>query len=271
MNDPYTDPDRQAEATLQAMITRLEERGQHEGFSQMIRDYIGRLDQERPLVVLDLGCGTGVVARELKRMLHASSRVHGADVSAELLGEAARLCHENDIEWDHLTPGRLPYEDESFDAITMHTLLSHVADPSGLLSEARRVLKKDGQLMVFDADHAGTTYNQPEYETTRRIDHLLTSAIATNPDICRQLPRLLKGAGYRLTDHRVEVISECGKGDYWLSSVRGFARLMPAIKALSEEEAKSWVDYMLSSHDEGTFFAAGAFYTFYATPDEKGN
>ena len=76
-----------------------------------------------------------------------------------------------------------------------------------------------------------------------------------------------KGSGYTLTDHSVEVISECGKGDYWLSSVQGFARLMPAIKALSEEEAKSWVDYMLSSHDEGTFFAAGAFYTFYAEAD----
>jgi len=219
MNDPYIDPDSQAKSTVQAMITRLEERGKHEGFSKMVRDYIDRLDKERPLVVLDLGCGTG------------------------------------------------PYEDRSFDAITMHTLLSHVADPSSILSEARRVLKEDGRLIVFDADHAGTTYNQPEYEMTRRTDHLLTSAIATHPDICRQLPRLLKGSGYTLTDHSVEVISECGKGDYWLSSVQGFARLMPAIKALSEEEAKSWVDYMLSSHDEGTFFAAGAFYIFYAEAD----
>ena len=270
MSDPYTDPDGQAKATIQAMITRLEERGKHEGFSQMIRDYIDRLDKERPLAVLDLGCGTGVVARELERMLHSSSRVHGADVSNELLREAERLCRSKRIVWDHLTSDRLPYEDESFDAITMHTLLSHVADPSLLLSEAQRVLKEDGQLIVFDADHAGTTYNQPEYETTRRIDHLLTSAIATHPDICRQLPRLLKGSGYTLSDHRVEVISECGKGDYWLSSVQGFARLMPAIEALSEEEAKSWVDYMLSSHDEGTFFAAGAFYTFYATPNKVG-
>ena len=269
MNDPYTDPDSQAESTVQAMITRLEERGKHEGFSQMVRSYIDRLDKERPLVVLDLGCGTGVVARELNRMLHSSSRVHGADVSAALLREAARLGKESGVEWDHLTSGRLPYEDESFDAITMHTLLSHVEDPSFLLSEARRVLKEDGRLIVFDADHAGTTYNQPDYDTTRRIDHLLTSSIATHPDICRQLPRLLKGSGYTLTDHSVEVISECGKGDYWLSSVQGFARLMPAIKALSEEEAKSWVAYMLLSHDEGTFFAAGSFYTFYAEADAK--
>ena len=146
----------------------------------------------------------------------------------------------------------------------MHTLLSHVPDPISVLSEARRVLKKNGRLIVFDADHAGTTYNQGDYEMTRRCDFLLSSAIATNPDICRQLPRLLKAAGYTLTNHDVDVISECGQGDYWLSSVQGFARLLPTLGALSKEDADAWVSYMLKSHDDGTFFASGTFYTFYA-------
>jgi len=247
------------------MITRLEERGQHSDFMRMIESYVDELAKDRPLTVLDLGCGTGVVVRQLAKKLHSSSRLHGADVSNELLSEARRLT-DDVVEWDHLSPGALPYADETFDAITMHTLLSHVADPVAILSEARRVLKKDGRLIVFDADHAGTTYNQPDYATTRRIDHLLTSAITTHPDICRQLPRFLKESGYTLIDHRADVISECGKGDYWLSSVRGFSRLMTTIDALSEEESNSWVNYMLLSHDEGIFFAAGSFYTFHAMP-----
>lgn len=266
MPDPYTNPDEQVESTIHAMITRLEERGKHSGFLQMIRRYAKTLPMERPLKILDLGCGTGVVVRQLLDVLHPASQFHGADVSAELLKEAARLSPDDCITWDHLDGGALPYADGSFDAITMHTLLSHVQDPVFLLSEARRVLKENGTLIVFDADHAGTTYNQPEYEVTRRVDHLLTSSIATNPDICRQMPRILKASGFKITDHRADVISECGKGDYWLSSVHGFARLMPTIGALSPEEAESWVDYMLKSHEEGTFFASGAFYTFYAQP-----
>jgi hypothetical protein len=134
------------------------------------------------------------------------------------------------------------------------------------LQEAGRVLKENGRLIVFDADHAGTTYSQPSYEATRRMDYLLTSAIATQPDICRQLPRLLKVAGFELCGHASGLISECGNGDYWLSSVQGFARLMPTLGVVSAEEADSWVSHMLRSHEEGTFFAAGAFYTFHARP-----
>jgi len=150
--------------------------------------------------------------------------------------------------------------------VVMHTLLSHVPDPMPLLKEAARILKPGGRLVVFDADHAGTTYGQPEYETMRRIDHALTSAIATHPDICRQLPRYLKSAGFRLISHQSAVHSECGKGDYWLSSVRGFAGMMPTLGIFTEEETAAWLDHMFTSHEDGTFFAAGSFYTFLATP-----
>lgn len=266
MPDPYNNPDAQSESAIQAMITRLEERGRNRNFLTMIERYASSLPGDRPLRVLDLGCGTGVVIRQLAKILHPISTLHGADVSAELLREAKRLTPGSRIRWDHCSADSLPYGEATFDAITIHTLLSHVADPKSILIEARRVLKTDGRLIVFDADHAGTTYSQPSYEATRRIDHLLTSAIATHPDICRQLPRLLKEAGYELCGHDAAVISECGKGDYWLSSVQGFARLIPTLGVLSPEEADSWVKYMLHSHEEGTFFAAGTFYTFYALP-----
>jgi hypothetical protein len=78
-----------------------------------------------------------------------------------------------------------------------------------ILKEARRALKGDGRLFVFDADHAGTTYSQRDYGIARRVDYQLTSAIATHPDICRQLPLLLKMPGFELSRHHLEMISEC--------------------------------------------------------------
>ncbi|MCB1209006.1 MAG: methyltransferase domain-containing protein [Verrucomicrobiales bacterium] len=262
--DPYSAPDQQSDTTIQAMITRLEERGQHPVFLRMIKDYLSALPTDRPLHALDLGCGTGVVARCIESTLHPESVVHGADVSQRLLDAAKQIAPNSRVQWDHLDAASLPYPDASFDCVTMHTLLSHVPDPIAILHEASRVLKPGGALIVFDADHAGTTYGQPDYATMRATDFTLTSAIATNPDICRQMPRHLKTAGFTIQHHRAEILSECGKGDFWLSSVRGFARMIPALKILSDTECEAWVNHMLRSHEEGTFFAAGAFYTFHA-------
>jgi ubiquinone/menaquinone biosynthesis C-methylase UbiE len=262
--DPYLDPDAQAPNTLQAMIARLEERGRHAGFSGMIHRYVSALPTNHPLTVLDLGCGTGVVARQTSATSHPESIVHGADVSQGLLQEARRLDPSRRIHWDHISPGKLPYEDNKFDVVLMHTLLSHVPDPASVLDEAARILKGGGQLVVFDADHAGTTYAQADYETTRQIDQILASAIASQPAVCRAMPRYLKAAGFVFKSFRVDMIAECGRGDYWLSSVRGFARMFPTLNVLSPEAAQKWVNYMVESHEQGTFFAAGAFYTFHA-------
>jgi len=265
--DPYNDPDRHSESTIEAMVMRLEERGRHSVFAGMIEAYLKEVPTDMPHRVLDLGCGTGVVARALEDRLHPASVVVGADISRRLLDAARALSPHSRILWQQVSPGPLPFGDSDFDLITMHTLLSHVAAPEELLREARRLLRPGGRLIVFDADHASTTYGLPEYARMRAVDQRLAEAIATHPDICRQLPRLLKAAGLRLKRHGAEIFSECGRGDFWLSSVRGFARLIPALGILPEEEGRAWVEDMLASHEEGTFFAAGSYYTFFATKE----
>ncbi len=263
--DPYINPDLQTQSTVLAMIARLEDRGQHPTFRGMIDDYAAAISRTNPNRVLDLGCGTGVVTRLLEAALPQECRLYGADVSEQLLAAARVLSPGSRITWENNGRGPLPYADGYFDAITMHTLLSHVPEVAALLQEAARVLRPGGVLIVCDADHASTTYGLPDYAEMREIDHLLTSAIATHPDICRQLPRLLKEAGLSLQKHTATLLSECGHGDYWLSSVRGFARMMPALQILQPARAEAWVAQMMQSHEDGTFFASGAFYTYYAT------
>lgn len=264
MADPYQDPDRLPEAAIEAMITRLEERGQDRRFVRMIERYASELPVERPIKVLDFGCGTGAVTRVVLQSLHAESEVYGVDVSEFFLREAERRCVDCRVTWQHVRSSQLPYDEAAFDVVIMHTLLSHVADPVEVLVEGRRVLQPGGRLLVFDADHAGTTYSQPSYAMSRRMDYLLSSSIAAHPDICRQMPRLLKQAGFALEKHDAEVISECGKGDYWLSSVQGFARLLANFDEIPLEDGRQWVENMLRAQRDNTFFAAGNFYTFYA-------
>ena len=116
-----------ADATIEAMATRLEERGQHEQFSHMIRTYVEKTVSslpDRPLSVLDLGCGTGVVIRSFLQRVHPKSSLYGADISNKLLQTAKSFDEKNQIMWTKLEVDakELPYEDEQFDVIVLHTV-----------------------------------------------------------------------------------------------------------------------------------------------------
>jgi len=100
--------------------------------------------------VLDLGCGTG----ELARWLAATGlAVVGCDISCEMLrGAAAGSATEDSgtpARWLRLDPDwrRLPFADGCFDAVTASSVLEYAADPAAVLGECARVLAPGGVLV----------------------------------------------------------------------------------------------------------------------------
>jgi len=103
--------------------------------------------------VLDAGCGTGAT---LVRLAAEGYAGFGLDFSATAIG----FCRERGME--RLTRGsvaELPFKDSSFDAVVSLDVIYHAAvrDDVGALMEFRRVLKKDGILIM----------NLPAYEFLR--------------------------------------------------------------------------------------------------------
>lgn len=89
--------------------------------------------------VLDMGCNSGGFGPPL---IAKDCDVHGVDLSPTLV-DLARGRGVNAIcAWAESTP----YDDASFDVVLCAELLEHVLDPSALLLEARRVLRKGGLL-----------------------------------------------------------------------------------------------------------------------------
>jgi ubiquinone/menaquinone biosynthesis C-methylase UbiE len=101
--------------------------------------------------VLDLGCGTGDLARYLAR---AGFQVTGCDISAEMLDRAAQADSAAVLQWMRLDPGwrTLPFADGMFGVIVASSVLEYVEDPVEVLRECARVLEPGGALMCTVPD-----------------------------------------------------------------------------------------------------------------------
>jgi SAM-dependent methyltransferase len=99
-------------------------------------------------VVGDLGCGTGHVASALALFV---ARVIAVDRSGEMLQAARRRVRDmSNVEVKRGELEALPIADGELDAATLLLVLHHVADPAAALSEAARVLKPEGRLLIAD-------------------------------------------------------------------------------------------------------------------------
>lgn len=100
------------------------------------------LDHRKPGKLLDVGCGNGVRLAQLRAL---GWDVQGQDVDAE----AVRHVREKLGIDAHLAPLEdIRFAEESFDCVTLNHVIEHVADPISLITECRRILKKDGILVV---------------------------------------------------------------------------------------------------------------------------
>jgi ubiquinone/menaquinone biosynthesis C-methylase UbiE len=99
--------------------------------------------------VLDIACGTGVVARLASEQVGTDGSVSGLDLNPGML-DVARVAtpSRTPIEWREASADSMPYSDETFDAALCQMGLQFMHDRSTALEEMRRVLKKDGRALV---------------------------------------------------------------------------------------------------------------------------
>ncbi len=98
--------------------------------------------------VLDIGCGTGALLRQLAQS-HPPQLLSGVDPVPEMLALArGKLAAEVDLRegWAE----SLPYPDASFDAVASCNVLHYLASPEKALREMLRVLRPGGRLALTD-------------------------------------------------------------------------------------------------------------------------
>jgi ubiquinone/menaquinone biosynthesis C-methylase UbiE len=196
----------------------------------LFHDWTGRVSEAAGLKpgdrVLDVACGTGVLAREAWSRIQPGGSLTGVDINDGMLAVARRKSPE--IDWQEGQAESLPFGEASFDAVVSQFGLMFFEDRVAALGEMWRVLRPGGRLAVAVWDSLDNT---PGYAAvTALLQRLFGDRVADG-----------MRAPYNLGDPEVllPLFGATGIPDASLSTMDGSARF-PSIESWVHTDVKGW-------------------------------
>jgi ubiquinone/menaquinone biosynthesis C-methylase UbiE len=110
-------------------------------------DLADRVKAIGPNRLLEVAAGTGVLTRRLSSTLARNTSIIATDLNQPMLDHAAALGTVEPIQWRQADATKLPFADESFDAVVCQFGVMFFPDKAAAFSEARRVLKPGGKFL----------------------------------------------------------------------------------------------------------------------------
>jgi SAM-dependent methyltransferase len=256
MPDVYADITAADPAVLEALIAAMESRAA-DPRQRTIRDalFAGAAFPEGAQV-LEAGCGTGAICRDLAARPGIGSVV-GLDPSPHFLDHARRLAEGvGNLSFTIGDARELPFDEGSFDAVVFHTCLSHVPRPEAALAEAQRVTREGGRLVVLEGDYATTTVAIGPEDPLQACAEAAMSALVNDRWLVRRLAREVAAAGFTVRSLDSHGYLQTAAPDYMLGLVTRGADFLVAwgrIEAPTGEALKQ---------EARRRVAAGAFFGF---------
>lgn len=180
--------------------------------------------------VLDVGCGTGILARQVASRAGSAGRVAAIDPSAGMLAVARQFAP--DVEWREGVAEQLPFPDRSFEAVVSQFALMFFSDRRQALREMLRVLTPGGRLVVAVWD---SLENIPAYASEVALLERMAG---------RQAADALR-APFVLGNRKdlVTLFSEAGASSAEITTQHGTAEF-PSVRIMVEADLRGWLPVM---------------------------
>lgn len=167
----------------------------------------------QPKNLLDVGCGTGLLAEKIKKKQRCF--VAGIEKNSQAAFWALTRC-DKIIEADIETLNRLPFQQGYFDYIILADVLEHTNDPVNVLEKIKPYLTDDGVMLISLPNIAHwrirlrLLFGQFTYQERGALDktHIRFFTLKT-------LKKLLESCG-------MEIISLSGHGNFLANTFKGF-------------------------------------------------
>jgi SAM-dependent methyltransferase len=240
-------------------VAMLESRGQSAGYRGVVQRVVDAVHLRPGEVILEVGCGSGVLDRWLAEYTARANRIIGVDVNRYLLREAKALATQEGLA-DIITlqegdAEALPFPNEHVDVALSFTVLEE-GNADRMLSELVRVTKSGGRVAVMvralDIPWVVNIPLRPELKTKVQTPH---GFVGTQGCADATLYRRFQQIG--LT--RVQMFPQFAALAQPETAQAHFAQ-GAILGALTPEETQEWHTAMAQAVADGTYFIAQPFH-----------
>ncbi|MCP1122340.1 SAM-dependent methyltransferase [Bacillus sp. AFS018417] len=131
--------------------------------------------------ILLVGVGTG---QDIP-LLPKDTLITGIDLSEHMLKQAKRKYPYSHVTYQQMNAEELTFPNNSFDVVILNLILSVVEHPNAALSEALRVMKEEGTIVILDKFLS----EEKQLHTPRKLMNFITERLGTN--INRKLSNII--------------------------------------------------------------------------------
>jgi len=142
---------------------------QTDDIKEMQRQYRAWFDPKPGEKILDVGCGTGVNALALSKLVGPSGRIVGIDNSEAMLAVAREKSAAGNIEYQLMSVEEMDFPERSFDGVICTQVLGYVSDPVPVIRALLRVVKPAGRVFIAETDWDTLVYSIPDKELQRKV------------------------------------------------------------------------------------------------------
>ena len=188
----------QPREVLNAIANSMNVRASEPAMQAICARYMTEIALPAGARVLEVGCGNGAATRLIMHHLGPAQLV-GIDPSPVFVDmAAATFAGEPRVSFAVGDAAATGQADAFFDLVIAHTVYSHLLNPKGALTEAKRVLRPGGLLVIFDGDFATLTVALVEGDPLQTAAEAVLRNLVHAPYIMRRLPALVAAAGFSL-------------------------------------------------------------------------
>jgi arsenite methyltransferase len=252
---------------LDAIANSMNVRASEPAMKAICARYMARIALSEGARVLEVGCGNGAATKLI--MQHVSpAQLVGIDPSSAFIDMAGKaFAGEPRVSFATGDATATGQADACFDLVIAHTVYSHLVDPERALTEARRVLRPAGQLVIFDGDFATLTVALFDGDPLQAAVGAVLRNLVHAPYVMRQLPALVTAAGFSIQSVEPHGYVQTSSPDYLLTLLSRGAHAAVKAGEISQELLDGFDREARRRVANGSFYGAMLFLSLAARKD----